>query len=41
MLSSEQAAQLAEAAATLADAEGLPTHAKALRARKKRKATGD
>jgi histidinol dehydrogenase len=41
MLSSEQAAQLAEVAATLADAEGLPAHAKALRARKKRKATGD
>ncbi len=41
MLSSEQASQLAEAAATLADAEGLPAHAKALRARKKRQATGD
>jgi histidinol dehydrogenase len=40
MLSSEKATQLAEAAATLADAEGLPAHAKALLARKGRKATG-
>jgi len=36
-LSEEEARLLADAAATLADAEGLPAHAKALRARRKKR----